>query len=162
MSYFTPYTANATLTRKPQITVGRPLRQNQAAKYLHSSIRTRRRDHPLSEHPRRMAQGKTSRIMDRQLRSDRQRLLRCSRLRKNVNMFHFAVAKLGLASLWIDYVPSESNPADVPSRLHEMSPDEASKDLEGFGGREGGGKVGARRTNKLCHRRPPSRARQRA
>ena len=24
-------------------------------------------------------------------------------------------------SRWIDYVPSESNPADVPSRFHEMS-----------------------------------------
>ena len=48
----------------------------------------------------------------------------CSRL---VNMFHFAVAKLGLASLWIDYVPSESNPADVPSRAHELRDDEMSK-----------------------------------
>ena len=38
-----------------------------------------------------------------------------------MNMFHFAVAKLGAASLWIDYVPTESNPADVPSRFHEMS-----------------------------------------
>ena len=41
----------------------------------------------------------------------------CSRI---VNTFHFAIAKLGLASLWIDYVPSESNPADVPSRAHEL------------------------------------------
>ena len=42
----------------------------------------------------------------------------CARI---VNMFHFAVAKAGCAS-WIDYVPSESNPADVPSRLiHEMT-----------------------------------------
>ena len=40
----------------------------------------------------------------------------CSRL---VNTFHFAVARLGLASLWIDFVNSESNPADVPSRAHE-------------------------------------------
>ena len=48
-------------------------------------------------------------------------------------MFHFAVAKLGLASLWIDYVPSESNPADVPSRLHEMSPEEAANELSSFG-----------------------------
>ena len=54
----------------------------------------------------------------------------CARI---VNMFHFAVAKLGLASLWIDYVPSESNPADVPSRLHEMSPEEAARELSSFG-----------------------------
>ena len=40
---------------------------------------------------------------------------------KIVNAFHFAIAKLGAASLWIDYVPTESNPADVPSRFHEMS-----------------------------------------
>ena len=38
-----------------------------------------------------------------------------------INMFHFAFARLGAASLWIDYVASESNPADVPSRFHEMS-----------------------------------------
>jgi hypothetical protein len=45
----------------------------------------------------------------------------CARI---VNMFDFAVAKAGCASLWIDYVPSESNPADVPSRLiHEMTVD---------------------------------------
>jgi hypothetical protein len=30
-------------------------------------------------------------------------------------------SRLGAASLWIDYVPSESNPADVPSRFHEMN-----------------------------------------
>ena len=54
----------------------------------------------------------------------------CARI---VNMFHFAVAKLGIASLWIDYVPSESNPADVPSRLHEMSPEEAARELSSFG-----------------------------
>ena len=48
-------------------------------------------------------------------------------------MFHFAAAKLGLASLWIDYVPSESNPADVPSRLHEMSPEQAKAELSSFG-----------------------------
>lgn len=48
----------------------------------------------------------------------------CSRL---VNMFHFAVAKLGLASLWIDYVASESNPADVPSRAHELKGDDKLK-----------------------------------
>jgi hypothetical protein len=54
----------------------------------------------------------------------------CARI---VNMFHFAAAKLGLASLWIDYVPSESNPADVPSRLHEMSPEQAKAELSSFG-----------------------------
>ena len=54
----------------------------------------------------------------------------CARI---VNMFHFAAAKLGMASLWIDYVPSESNPADVPSRLHEMSEEEAKKELSSFG-----------------------------
>ena len=48
-------------------------------------------------------------------------------------MFHFAVAKAGIASLWIDYVPSESNPADVPSRLHEMSDEEAREALREFG-----------------------------
>ena len=42
-----------------------------------------------------------------------------------VNLFHFAIAKIGVASIWIDYVVSESNPADVPSRLHEMSEEEA-------------------------------------
>ena len=47
----------------------------------------------------------------------------CARI---VNTFHFAVAQLGAASLWIDYVPTESNPADVPSRFHEMSADERS------------------------------------
>jgi hypothetical protein len=41
----------------------------------------------------------------------------CARI---VNMFHFTVAKLGLASLWTDFVNSESNPADVPSRAHEL------------------------------------------
>ena len=38
-----------------------------------------------------------------------------------INTFHFAIARLCLSSLWIDYVPSESNPADEPSRFHEMS-----------------------------------------
>ena len=37
------------------------------------------------------------------------------------------------ASLWIDYVPSESNPADVPSRLHEMSPAERAAALAPLG-----------------------------
>ena len=41
----------------------------------------------------------------------------CARI---VNTFHFAIARLGLASLWIDFVNSESNPADVPSRAHEL------------------------------------------
>ena len=45
----------------------------------------------------------------------------CARI---VNMFHFAVAKSGITSLWTDYVPSESNPADEPSRYHEMSDSE--------------------------------------
>ena len=52
---------------------------------------------------------------------------------KIVNCFHFAIAKLGIQSLWIDYVPSESNPADVPSRRHEMSDLEAQRALSGFG-----------------------------
>ena len=53
----------------------------------------------------------------------------CARL---VNFFHFSIAKLGLASLWIDYVPSESNPADVPSRAHELG-ERASIELAEFG-----------------------------
>ena len=53
----------------------------------------------------------------------------CARL---VNMFHFAIARLGLASLWIDYVASESNPADVPSRAHELGADAAAQ-LAEFG-----------------------------
>lgn len=54
----------------------------------------------------------------------------CGRM---VNFFHFALAKLGAASLWIDYVPSESNPADIPSRFHEMSAQEraGASDLVG-------------------------------
>ena len=48
-------------------------------------------------------------------------------------MFHFAIAKLGLASLWIDYVPSESNPADIPSRVHAMSAQEAEIATAGLG-----------------------------
>ena len=48
-------------------------------------------------------------------------------------MFHFAIAKLGVSSLWIDYVPTESNPADVPSRLHEMGPEEASDAVRELG-----------------------------
>ena len=54
----------------------------------------------------------------------------CARI---VNMFHFAVAKLGLASLRIDYVPTESNPADIPSRLHEMNEQEAFEAVCGLG-----------------------------
>jgi hypothetical protein len=41
-----------------------------------------------------------------------------------VNMFHFTVAQLGAESLWIDYVPSESNVADIPSRFHAMTDSE--------------------------------------
>ena len=44
----------------------------------------------------------------------------CARI---INFFHFTIAKLGIASLWIDYVPSKSNPADAPSRFHEMTRD---------------------------------------
>ena len=33
-----------------------------------------------------------------------------------INMFEFSLAKLGISSLYIDYVPTKSNPADVPSR----------------------------------------------
>ena len=40
---------------------------------------------------------------------------------------------LGAASLYIDYVPSESNPADVPSRVHAMSRQEAAHALAEFG-----------------------------
>ena len=54
----------------------------------------------------------------------------CARI---VNMFHFAAAKAKIQSLWIDYVASESNPADVPSRLHEMSPAQAAAELQAFG-----------------------------
>ena len=54
----------------------------------------------------------------------------CARI---VNMFHFAIAKLGLASLWIDYVPSESNPADIPSRFDEMSESQAASELAELG-----------------------------
>ena len=46
---------------------------------------------------------------------------------KLVNTFHFAVAHLGIESLYIDYVPTESNIADVPSRWHEMSLDERAE-----------------------------------
>ena len=54
----------------------------------------------------------------------------CARL---INLFHFAVAKLGIRSLWIDYVASESNPADIPSRLHEMSREEAKAEVADLG-----------------------------
>ena len=33
----------------------------------------------------------------------------------------------------MDYVPSESNPADVPSRVHSMTAAEAGDALEGMG-----------------------------
>ena len=54
----------------------------------------------------------------------------CARI---INTFHFAIAKLGLASIWIDYVPTESNPADDPSRFHEMSRAAIDKALESLG-----------------------------
>ena len=54
----------------------------------------------------------------------------CARI---VNMFHFAAVKLGIQSMWIDYVPTQSNPADVPSRLHEMSATEAAEALNDLG-----------------------------
>lgn len=38
-----------------------------------------------------------------------------------------------LSSLWIDYVPTESNPADVPSRVHAMGAEEAEEALKDFG-----------------------------
>ena len=41
----------------------------------------------------------------------------CARI---INMFYFTFASLQAASLWIDYVPTDSNPADTPSRFHEM------------------------------------------
>ena len=50
-------------------------------------------------------------------------------------MFEFSIAALGAASLYIDYVPSESNPADVPSRAHEMDALEAASALAEFGDR---------------------------
>ena len=54
----------------------------------------------------------------------------CARI---INMFHFAIARLGVSSLWIDYVPTESNPADVPSRAHAMGAAEAVAALKDFG-----------------------------
>ena len=54
----------------------------------------------------------------------------CARI---VNLFHFTIAKLGITSLWIDYVPTDSNPADVPSRLHEMTDTEARIATSTFG-----------------------------
>ena len=52
-----------------------------------------------------------------------------------VNLFEFAVAALGAASLFIDYVPSESNPADTPSRAHSMSAAQAAQELSPYGPR---------------------------
>ena len=54
----------------------------------------------------------------------------CARI---INLFHFVLARLGIASLWIDYVPTESNVADGPSRLHEMSEEEASSTVRELG-----------------------------
>ena len=59
--------------------------------------------------------------------------VRNDRRARLVNMFHFSVARLGLSSLWIDFVNSESNPADIPSRAHEMRDAEAQ--LAPFGRR---------------------------
>ena len=50
-----------------------------------------------------------------------------------VNFFEFTVAALGAASLYIDYVPSKSNPADDPSRLHEMDAEEARRAMAEYG-----------------------------
>ena len=36
-----------------------------------------------------------------------------------VNFSRYAVYRSGISSLWIDYAPTESNPADEPSRAHE-------------------------------------------
>ena len=47
--------------------------------------------------------------------------------------FHFVVATRGLASLYIDYVPTDSNIADVPSRWHEMSATEREEWLPRLG-----------------------------
>jgi len=52
---------------------------------------------------------------------------------KLVNAFHFVVATRGLASLYIDYVPTDSNIADVPSRWHEMSATEREEWLPRLG-----------------------------
>ena len=52
---------------------------------------------------------------------------------KIVNTFHFAAAAAGITSLWIDYVPTESNPADIPSRLHEMSASERAAETAALG-----------------------------
>ena len=54
----------------------------------------------------------------------------CARI---INTFHFAFARLGAASLWIDYVPSESNQADIPSRFHEMSREAVATAQAGLG-----------------------------
>ena len=45
-----------------------------------------------------------------------------------------AIARLGATSLWVDYVPSESNIADTPSRFHEMTKAEIDKAAEELGG----------------------------
>ena len=55
----------------------------------------------------------------------------CARI---VNMFHFAFARVGATSLWIDYVNTESNLADVPSRFHEMSKHEIMAESVELGG----------------------------
>ena len=39
----------------------------------------------------------------------------CARI---VNLLHFMLAQLQITSVWTDYVPTESNIADIPTRLH--------------------------------------------
>ena len=50
-----------------------------------------------------------------------------------VNMFHFTIAQLGAESIWIDYVPSESNIADIPSRFHSMNAAERAAEVSRLG-----------------------------
>ena len=57
----------------------------------------------------------------------------CARL---VNLLHFAVAKSGCTSLFTDYVPTESNPADYPSRLGLEPLDISEADFDNLMGRE--------------------------
>ena len=39
---------------------------------------------------------------------------------KAADLERFRPEYLSVVSLWIDYVPTDSNPADTPSRFHEM------------------------------------------
>ena len=54
----------------------------------------------------------------------------CARL---INMFHFTIAISGITSIWIDYVPTESNPADIPSRPEDLEAMSASEISELLG-----------------------------